>query len=66
MCVKHKNIFDINFKRLVLDDLFYLDRGTKAHFEVKKDNNFMQHSGVITKACDSGFLVQHTTNDACK
>ena len=60
VCVKHKNIFDTNFKTLVLEDSFYLDEGTKVDFALKKDIFFMWHSGSIPNACN-GDLSQHNT-----
>ena len=55
MYVKHKNAFDTNFKRLVLEDLFYLDEGTKVHVAAKKDSDFAQCSGSIPKAHNDDF-----------
>ena len=52
VCVKYKHIFD---KILSLDDLFYLDKGTKVHVTVKKDSDFMKHSGDIHKAYGGDF-----------
>ena len=44
VCVKYKNIFDTNFKRFVLEDLFYLYEGTKVYVALKKDSTFMKSS----------------------
>ena len=57
MC-EHERKFDTNFKKLALEDLFYLDEGTKSHVTVKKDSDFMQHSGATTKVCN-GIFSEH-------
>ena len=57
VCVKHKIIFDINLKRLFLEDFFCLDEGPRFHV-VKKHSAFTQSSTSIPKACDGDFCYQ--------